>query len=147
MQRLALFDIDNTLISIGSGNLKQRRAMNAAFERSHGIPDASEHVPFTGGMDLPLMMMVYRKWGLIPEGFPTPPDMSAFKAAYFEDLARNLQDRNRPRSAYDGMALPADYMAAAGASHWGLVLNRRVLLDLSSRVSDWLIAGLSNSPG
>ena len=77
----------------------------------------------------------------------TPPDMSAFKAAYFEGLARNLQDRNRPRSAYDGMALPADYMAAAGASHWGLVLNRRVLLDLSSRVSDWLIASLTTSPG
>ncbi len=56
-------------------------------------------------------------------------------------------DRNWPRSAYDGMALPADYMEAAGASHWGLVLNRRVLPDLSGRVSDWLIAGLFNSPG
>ena len=121
--------------------------MNAAFERAHGIPDAFEDVPFTGGMDLPLMMMVYRKWGLIPEGFPTTTDMSAFKAAYFEDLARNLQDRNWPRPAYDGMALPTEYMEAAGASHWGLVLNRRVLPDLSGRVSDRLIARLSNSPG
>ena len=45
------------------------------------------------------------------------------------------------------MALPADYMEAAVASHWGLVLNRRLLTDLPGRVSDWLIAGLSNSPG
>ena len=92
MRRLVLFDIDNTLISIGSGNLPQRRAMNAAFERAHGIPDAFEGVPFTGGMDLPLMMEVYQKRGLIPEGSEIPPDMSAFKAAYFEGLARNLDD-------------------------------------------------------
>lgn len=92
LRRLVLFDIDNTLISIGSGNPPQRRAMNAAFERAHGIPDAFDDVPFTGGMDLPLMMEVYRKWGLMTEEPQTPPDMSAFKAAYFEGLARNLDD-------------------------------------------------------
>ena len=92
MQRLVLFDIDNTLISIGAGNLPQRQAMNAAFERAHGIPDAFDDVPFTGSMDLPLMMEVYRKWGLMTEESETPPDMSAFKAVYFEGLARNLND-------------------------------------------------------
>lgn len=92
MRRLIIFDIDNTLISIGSGNLTQRRAMNAAFERVHGIPDAFEDFPFTGGMDLPLMMEVYRRWGLMAEESEILPDMSAFKAAYFEGLARNLND-------------------------------------------------------
>ncbi len=92
MRRLVLFDIDNTLIGIGSGNLPQRRAMNAAFERAHGIPDAFDDVPFTGGMDLPLMIEVYRKWGQMTGESETPPDMSAFKAAYFEGLARNLDD-------------------------------------------------------
>ena len=92
MPRLVLFDIDNTLISIGSGNLPQRRAMNRAFEEIHGVPDAFEDVAFTGGMDLPLMIEVYRKWGLVPGGLEVLPDMSAFQAAYFDHLARNLDD-------------------------------------------------------
>ncbi len=92
MQRLVLFDIDNTLISIGSGNLPQRRAMNQAFELAYGVPDAFEDVAFTGGMDLPLMMEVYGMWGLIPKEWGTLPDMSGFKAAYFDHLARNLDD-------------------------------------------------------
>ena len=47
-------------------------------------------------------------------------------------------DRSWPRSAYAGMHLSAEYMEACGASHWGLVLNRRLLPDLVSRVADWL---------
>ena len=90
MQRLVLFDIDNTLISIGSGNLPQLRAMNAAFERAHGTPYAFGDAAFTGGMDLPLMVEVYRRWGLMPDGSEALLDMSAFKEAYFDDLARNL---------------------------------------------------------
>ena len=92
MHRLVLFDIDNTLISIGSGNLPQQRAMNRAFELTRGIPDVFEDVAFTGGIDLPLMMEVYRKWDLMPEESDTLPDTSAFQAAYFDHLARNLDD-------------------------------------------------------
>ena len=92
MQSLVLFDIDNTLISINAGNRPQRRAMNRAFEEVHGVPDAFEDVAFTGGMDLPLMMEVFRKWGLMSGGLETLPDMSAFMAAYFDHLARNLDD-------------------------------------------------------
>ena len=91
-RRLILFDIDNTLISIGSGNLPQWRAMNRAFVEVHGVPDAFDHVPFTGGMDLPLMVEVYRTWGFMPEESGTLPNMSGFKAAYFDHLVRNLED-------------------------------------------------------
>ena len=48
------------------------------------------------------------------------------------------EDRDWPRSAYAGMQLPAEYIESRGASHWGLVLNRRLLPDLSTRVADWL---------
>ena len=50
------------------------------------------------------------------------------------------EDRDWPRSAYAGMHLPADYIEAPGASHWGLVLNRRVLPELATRVTGWLDA-------
>ena len=50
------------------------------------------------------------------------------------------QDEAWPRSAYAGMRLPADYLELSGASHWGLVLNRRLLPELSSGVMDWLDA-------
>jgi phosphoglycolate phosphatase-like HAD superfamily hydrolase len=91
MQRLVLFDIDQTLVSIGSGNLPQRQALNMAFEQVHGIPHAFEDVTFGGGMDLPLMVEVYRKWGLIADGFDGLPDIFAFKAAYFEHLTSLLE--------------------------------------------------------
>ena len=56
------------------------------------------------------------------------------------------EDRDWLRSAYEGMTLPAEYLESVGASHWGLVLNRRVLPDPSTRASDWLITGLTTSP-
>ena len=45
------------------------------------------------------------------------------------------------------MTLPAEFMESVGASHWGKVLNRRLLQDLSNRVSDCLIANLTSSAG
>ena len=38
------------------------------------------------------------------------------------------------------MSLRAEYLESLGASHWGLVLNRRLLPDLSKRVTKWLDA-------
>ena len=48
------------------------------------------------------------------------------------------EDRNWPRSAYACMHLPAEYLESPGSSHWGLVLNRRLLPKIASRVSNWL---------
>ena len=47
--------------------------LNLAFEQVHGVPDAFDHIAFTGGMDLPLMTEVYGKWGLMSGGLDAPP--------------------------------------------------------------------------
>ena len=88
MQRLVLFDIDQTLVSTTGGNLQ---ALNIAFEQVHGIPHAFQDVTFGGRMDLPLMVEVYRKWGLIEGGLEDLPDLSDFKATYFDHLTRVLE--------------------------------------------------------
>ena len=87
LQRLVLFDIDQTLVSIGGGNRPQRQALDSAFEQVHDIPNAFQEVTFAGGMDLPLMVEVYQKWGLITGGLEDIPDLADFKAAYFAQLA------------------------------------------------------------
>jgi pimeloyl-ACP methyl ester carboxylesterase len=52
-------------------------------------------------------------------------------------------DRQWPRSRYAPMSLPADWMEAPGASHWGLVLSRRAIAGLVPRVTSWLEEGTS----
>ena len=52
-------------------------------------------------------------------------------------------DRQWPRERYADLHLPAEYMVAEGASHWGLVLNDRVLSTLVPDVSAWL-SGVEN---
>jgi pimeloyl-ACP methyl ester carboxylesterase len=47
-------------------------------------------------------------------------------------------DLQWPRSRYNGMHLPAEHMTVEGASHWGLVLNRRVLPGIIDRVLRWI---------
>ena len=94
LQRLVLFDIDQTLISIQGGSRPQRRALDLAFEQVHGIPGAFRDVTFAGGMDLPLMVEVYRKWGLITGGATDPTDLPGlpdFKATYFGHLSALLE--------------------------------------------------------
>jgi pimeloyl-ACP methyl ester carboxylesterase len=49
-------------------------------------------------------------------------------------------DTQWARSRYDGMHLPAEHFSVDGASHWGLVLNRRVLAALVSKVVAWFEA-------
>ena len=50
------------------------------------------------------------------------------------------EDRDWPRSRYACMHLPTEYLESRGSSHWGLVLNRRLLPQTSSRIVDWLDA-------
>ncbi len=45
-----------------------------------------------------------------------------------------------PRSRYAGIHLPAAFIGIDGASHWGLVLNRRALAALVPAVTAWLDA-------
>jgi pimeloyl-ACP methyl ester carboxylesterase len=50
-------------------------------------------------------------------------------------------DRQWPRSRYDGLHLPVEHLSVDDASHWGLVLSRRVIVGLAPRVVAWLDAG------
>jgi pimeloyl-ACP methyl ester carboxylesterase len=47
-------------------------------------------------------------------------------------------DRQWPRERYADLHLPADHLVAEGASHWGLVLNRRALDQLVPAILRWL---------
>ena len=88
MQRLVLFDVDLTLIATTGCNLL---ALNSAFEQVHGIPDAFNDVVFGGGLDLPLMTEMFRKWGLAKGNPDEFPDLSEFKQVYFDHLGRRLE--------------------------------------------------------
>ena len=88
LQRLVLFDVDLTLIATTGCNLL---ALNSSFEQLHGIPDAFNHVVFGGGVDLPLMMEMFKKWGLTKGNPDELPDLSEFKAVYFDHLVRRLE--------------------------------------------------------
>ena len=86
-QRLILFDVDQTLVSLSGSSAK---ALNSAFEEVHGIPDVFRGMTFAGGLDLPLMKEMYRKWQLITQESEDMPDLSDVKSTYFDHLANVL---------------------------------------------------------
>lgn len=47
-------------------------------------------------------------------------------------------DAQWPRERYRDLHLAREHLEADGASHWGLVLNRRVVAALAPAVSDWM---------
>jgi len=47
-------------------------------------------------------------------------------------------DKQWPRLRYDDLPFSADRLEIVGASHWGLVLNRRLLPEMGSAVTGWL---------
>jgi len=53
-------------------------------------------------------------------------------------IVTSTSDTQWPRSRYDALHLPAQHLSVDGASHWGLVLNRRVLATLVDDVVAWL---------
>ena len=73
-----------------------------------------------------------RKAGIVIESLPCPLL-----------VVTGSEDVDWPRSAYDGMRLPADYIEVPDASHWGLVLNRRAVPGMADRVTDWLDASVT----
>ena len=83
LQRLVLFDVDQTLVSITGSNRPQLQALNIAFEQVHGIPHAFQPGNFAGGMDLHLMFEVYEKWGLNHGRLGRPPQTIRFQSGLF----------------------------------------------------------------
>ena len=73
-----------------------------------------------------------RKAGIVIESLPCPLI-----------VVTGSEDHDWPRSAYADMRLPAEHLEVPGASHWGLVLNRRVLPDLATQVTGWLDANVT----
>jgi|SRR5882762_9752820 len=53
-------------------------------------------------------------------------------------IVTGTADRSWPRERYADLTLPASHLSVDGASHWGLVLNRRVLPTLIPDVVGWL---------
>jgi pimeloyl-ACP methyl ester carboxylesterase len=53
-------------------------------------------------------------------------------------IVTGTKDRQWPRERYDGLWLAADYLGVEGASHWGLVLNRRALATVIPAVLQWI---------
>jgi hypothetical protein len=53
-------------------------------------------------------------------------------------IVTGTTDTQWPRQRYDDLHFAADHISIDGASHWGLVLNRRLLAGMASAVTSWL---------
>ena len=62
-------------------------------------------------------------------------------------IVTSTGDTQWPRSRYEGLHLAASYHSVDGASHWGLVLNRRVLATLVPDVLSWAQAVTAGEGG
>ncbi len=57
-------------------------------------------------------------------------------------IVTGTEDTAWPLARYDGLWLEADFQSVEGASHWGLVQNRRILGSTVDRVVGWLNTNL-----
>ena len=53
-------------------------------------------------------------------------------------IVTGTRDRAWPRERYNNLWLTADYLSVEGASHWGLVLQRRALGSMIPEVLRWI---------
>jgi hypothetical protein len=74
-----------------------------------------------------------RKAGIVVESLPCPLL-----------LVTGTADKAWPAERYQGLWLKADHLSVEGASHWGLVLNRRALATLIPAASRWLTGALQS---
>ena len=68
-----------------------------------------------------------RRRGIVIESLPCPAL-----------LVTGTRDDQWPSERYDALWLAADRLSVEGASHWGLVLNRRALQTVVQAVARWL---------
>jgi len=88
MDRLVLFDVDNTLLySGGAGSL----AMNRAFHEVFGIGDGFRDVEFTGRTDMAILREALARWAPLLDG-SFPQALEQFKESYFRHLAITLHE-------------------------------------------------------
>jgi pimeloyl-ACP methyl ester carboxylesterase len=60
-------------------------------------------------------------------------------------IVTGTTDTHWPRQRYDDLPFAADHVSIDGASHWGLVLNRRLLARIASAVTGWLDNAISSA--
>ena len=53
-------------------------------------------------------------------------------------IVTGTNDRQWPSERYDDLWLESDRLSVEGASHWGLVLNRRAIAQALPAVADWM---------
>jgi hypothetical protein len=53
-------------------------------------------------------------------------------------IVTGTADKQWPRERYGDLPFPVELVDVRGASHWGLVLNRRLLSGIVSAVCGWL---------
>ena len=68
-----------------------------------------------------------RKRGIVIQSLPCPLL-----------IVNGEKDTAWPSHLYDNLWLKADRLSVPGASHWGLVLNRRALSSVIPQVCSWL---------
>jgi pimeloyl-ACP methyl ester carboxylesterase len=62
-------------------------------------------------------------------------------------LVTGTHDKQWPRERYNDLWMPADHLSVEGATHWGLVLNRRALATSIPAVLRWLESAIpANEP-
>jgi pimeloyl-ACP methyl ester carboxylesterase len=61
-------------------------------------------------------------------------------------IVTGTADTQWPRERYHSLWLKADYLSVEGASHWGLVLNRRALDTMTPAVLRWMTNALQVPP-
>jgi len=62
-------------------------------------------------------------------------------------IVTGTSDTLWPRHRYDALPFTADHVSIDDASHWGLVVNRRLLATMASAVTDWLGKALARGSG
>jgi pimeloyl-ACP methyl ester carboxylesterase len=75
---------------------------------------------------------------------PSPPARERDRAAplgegtFGPEVVASTADATFPPTAYADLPLAAERLVVDGASHWGLVLNRRLLATLVPAALDWI---------
>ncbi|MBF6600466.1 MAG: alpha/beta hydrolase [Dehalococcoidia bacterium] len=60
-------------------------------------------------------------------------------------IVTSTADAQRPRRRYDGLQLSTEHLSVDGASHWGLVLSRRMLETLVPQVVGWVTGAVGGA--
>lgn len=125
--KLLLFDIDGTLIHSGGAG---RRAMNAAFERVFGVPNALDNIPLAGRTDLAIISHAAQEFAL----HNNYDVFERFRERYFELIKDEVKQANPEMRVMPGVRCLLDELKKRENVHLALLTGNweysgRVKLD------------------